>query len=91
MARHWALGMIALVMGAGNLGCYYDQWQNAERDNRILREDLSRTKQDLADCESMNAQKDTMIDALNGLADFLKQAADTIEQTDADIAAKLNG
>ncbi|NLX21597.1 MAG: OmpA family protein [Phycisphaerae bacterium] len=65
MARHWALGMIALVMGAGNLGCYYDQWQNAERDNRILREDLSRTKQDLADCESMNAQKDTMIDALN--------------------------
>jgi WXG100 family type VII secretion target len=33
----------------------------------------------------------TMIDALNGLADFLKQAADTIEQTDADIAAKLNG
>lgn len=32
----------------------------------------------------------SMIDALNGLADFLKQAADTIEQTDADIASKLN-
>ncbi len=65
MTRYWMLGAIALVMGAGNLGCYYDQWQNAERDNRILREDLSRTKQDLADCESMNAQKDTMIDSLN--------------------------
>lgn len=33
----------------------------------------------------------TMIDALNSLADFLTQAANTIEQTDADIAAKLNG
>lgn len=32
----------------------------------------------------------SMIEALNGLADFLKSAADTIEQTDADIASRLN-
>jgi len=65
MIRYWAWTATVLVLAAGNLGCYYDQLQNAERDNRVLREDLSRTKQDLMDCESMNRQKDTTIDSLN--------------------------
>lgn len=32
-----------------------------------------------------------LIEALEGLAGFLDQAATTIEQTDADIAGRLNG
>ena len=31
----------------GGTGCYYEQWQNAERSNRVLSEDLARAKQDL--------------------------------------------
>ena len=65
MKRYWAWTATVLVLAAGNLGWYYDQWQNAERDNRVLREDLSRAKQDLTDCELMNRQKDTTIDSLN--------------------------
>jgi len=65
MRTYWAWTATVLVLAAGNLGCYYDQWQNAERDNRVLREDLSRATQDLTDCESMNRQKDTTIDSLN--------------------------
>jgi len=61
----WTWGAVVCLLAAGNVGCYYDQWQNAERDNRVLREDLSRTKQDLQDCEMMNREKDTKIDALN--------------------------
>jgi flagellar motor protein MotB len=60
----WAWGALALL-SLGSTGCYYEQWQNAERDNRVLREDLARTKQDLADCELANKQKDTTIDSLN--------------------------
>jgi len=65
MRWYGAWMVMALVLAVGNVGCYYDQWQNAERDNRVLREDLARAKQDLTDCELMNRQKDTTIDALN--------------------------
>lgn len=65
MSRYWAWTAAVFVLAAGNFGCYYDQWQNAERDNRVLREDLARAKQDLTDCELMNRQKDTTIDSLN--------------------------
>jgi len=65
MRMYWAWTAAVLVLVVSNFGCYYDQWQNAERDNRVLREDLSRSKQDLTDCELMNRQKDTTIDSLN--------------------------
>lgn len=65
MKRLWAWTAVTFILVGGNVGCYYEQWQNAERDNRVLREDLSRTKQDLQDCELMNREKDTTIDALN--------------------------
>lgn len=65
MRTHWACGLGALLLALGNFGCYYDQWQQAERDNRVLREDLARTKQDLMDAEMLVRQKDTEIDALN--------------------------
>ncbi len=61
----WTWGASVCLFLVANTGCYYDQWQNAERDNRVLREDLARAKQDLQDCELQNKQKDTTIDALN--------------------------
>lgn len=65
MRMYWAWTATVLVLAAGNFGCYYDQWQNSERANRVLTEDLARAKQDLVDCELMNRQKDTTIDSLN--------------------------
>lgn len=65
MRGPWTWGAMLCVLAVGNVGCYYDQWQNSERDNRVLREDLSRAQQDLQDCEMMNREKDTMIDSLN--------------------------
>lgn len=65
MKTSWAWMFMAVVLMVGNLGCYYDQWQAAERDNRILREDLSRAQQDLADAEMMLRQRETTIDGLN--------------------------
>ena len=65
MRSYWAWGVSAILLVMGNVGCYYDQWQASERDNRVLREDLSRAKQDLADAEQMLKQKDTTIESLN--------------------------
>lgn len=65
MRSYWAWGMSAILLAMGNVGCYYDQWQASERDNRVLREDLGRAKQDLADAEQMLKQKDTTIEGLN--------------------------
>ncbi|HSW44802.1 MAG TPA: OmpA family protein [Phycisphaerae bacterium] len=60
----WAWGVLALL-SLSSTGCYYDQWQNAERSNRILQEEKGRLQQDLADCELLNREKDTTIDSLN--------------------------
>jgi len=81
MKGFWAWGAVACLLAAGNTGCYYEQWQNAERSNRILNEDLSRVKLDLQDCELQNRQKDTTIDGLN------KQIA-AKEQTIASLTAE---
>lgn len=65
MRSYWAWGVSAILLTMGNVGCYYDQQQASERDNRVLREDLARAKQDLADAEQMLKQKDTTIESLN--------------------------
>jgi chemotaxis protein MotB len=65
MRGPWTWGAMMCVLAVGNVGCYYDRLQAAERDNRVLREDLSRSQQDLQDCEMMNREKDTVIDSLN--------------------------
>ena len=65
MKSYLAWSVCVLLLAAGNFGCYYDQWQAAERDNRVLREDLARAKQDLQDAELMLRQKDTTIESLN--------------------------
>lgn len=65
MTRLGVLGVLALVLSAGNAGCYLDQLQAEQRANRLLQEDLARTKADLQDAEAMNRQKDTVIDGLN--------------------------
>ncbi|HOW72962.1 MAG TPA: OmpA family protein [Phycisphaerae bacterium] len=65
MRSYWVWGVSAILLAMGNVGCYYDQWQASERDNRVLREDLGRAKQDLADAEQMLKQKDTTIASLN--------------------------
>lgn len=41
--------------------------------------------------EEWRKSANQLIEALDGLGTFLSNAADTIEQTDADIASKLNG
>ena len=64
MNRHWIMGAILLAVSAGNLGCYYDQWVEADRANGVLREDLTRTKEDLQDCEMMSLDKDRTIGSL---------------------------
>ena len=61
----WTWGACVCLLMFGGTGCYYEQWQNAERSNRVLSEDLARAKQDLQDCELQNKQKDTTIDSLN--------------------------
>lgn len=60
----WLAGVTGALVLAGSSGCYYDQWKQEERANNVLREDLSRAKADLQDCEAMNRQKDTEIAAL---------------------------
>ncbi len=65
MYRLWVMGGLAAVLSAGNFGCYLDQLQAEQRANRVLREDLERTKSDLLAAEAMNRQKDTEIDALS--------------------------
>jgi chemotaxis protein MotB len=79
-----AWGLCICLLAFSSTGCYYEQWQNAERDNRVLREDLARAKQDLQDCELQNKQKDTTIDALN------KQLA-AKDQTVASLTAENEG
>jgi chemotaxis protein MotB len=67
MTRLGVLGVLAgaFTLCAGNVGCYLDQLQAEQRNNRVLQEDLARTKADLQDAEGMNKQKDTVIDGLN--------------------------
>lgn len=84
MRGRWAWGLCIGLLTFSSTGCYYEQWQNAERDNRVLREDLARAKQDLQDCELQNKQKDTTIDALN------KQLA-AKDQTVASLTAENQG
>src|SRR5262245_13985764 len=64
MNRFWMMGGLAMVLSAGNVGCYLDQLQAEQRANRVLQEDLARSKADLQDAEAMNKQKDTTIDGL---------------------------
>lgn len=66
MTRLGVLGLlvVSLALSAGNFGCYLDQLQAEQRANRVLQEDLARTKADLQDAEAMNKQKDTVIDGL---------------------------
>jgi len=65
MTRYWAWAGLALILAVGNLGCYYDQWQAAERANRVLQEKNAELQDDLHACELQNKQKDTMIASLN--------------------------
>src|SRR4029079_6244973 len=65
MNRLWAMGALAMVLSAGNVGCYLDQLQAEQRANRVLQEDLARAKSDLQDEQAMNRQKDTQIDSLS--------------------------
>jgi len=65
MKKHWVTGVMMLVMSAGNLGCYYDQYLQQQSHNRTLQEKLAATQDDLQSAELMNRQKDTTIDGLN--------------------------
>ncbi len=65
MTRYRAWAGLALILAVGNLGCYYDQWQAAERANRVLQEKNAELQDDLHACELQNKQKDTMIASLN--------------------------
>lgn len=64
MTRYGVLGVLAIALTCSNVGCYLDQLQAEQRANRVLQEDLARSKADLQDCEAMNRQKDTVIDGL---------------------------
>ena len=57
------LALVVLI--AGNTGCYYDQWAQAQRRNGVLEEELTRAKADLADAQNTVARKETEIDGLN--------------------------
>lgn len=65
MMTRWLMAAMVTAVVAANFGCYYDQWQQADRANGILREELSRCRSDLKDEQMMNAQKDTIIEGLN--------------------------
>lgn len=84
MKGYWVWGLIVSALAAGNMGCYYDQWQAAERSNRLLQESLSQVKQDLQDCTLMNRQKDTTIDGLQ------KQLGTRDEQVNSLMAESAN-
>jgi chemotaxis protein MotB len=66
MKSRWALTLALAVMMSGSLGCYYDQWQAAERANRVLQEENTNLKDELQACQLQNSQKDTMISSLRG-------------------------
>lgn len=67
MKRYGVVALMVVLgaaLSAGNFGCYLDQLLAEQRANRVLQEDLARTKADLQDAEAMNRQKDTQIDGL---------------------------
>ncbi len=80
MKSFWMMGGLAMVLSAGNVGCYLDKLQAEQRANRVLQEDLARSKADLQDAEAMNKQKDTSIDGLR------KQLASKEEQANSQSA-----
>lgn len=73
----WAVGVAALLVSM-NTGCYYDQFLQEQRANRVLQEQLTRAKDDLHDAESMNQQLNTKIDSLNGQLTANKQTIDSL-------------
>ena len=77
MTRYGVFAGLAMVLAMGNVGCYLDKLQAEQRANRVLQEDLARTKADLQDAEALNKQKDTQIDALG------KQLATKDEQVNS--------
>lgn len=68
MTRFW-MAVAAMAVLVGGTGCYYGQWQDCQRSLRATQEDLSRAKTDLLDCQHMNQQKDTQIEALQNQLD----------------------
>jgi len=66
----WAVGVAALIVSM-NAGCYYDQFLQEQRANRVLQDDLH-------DAESMNQQLNTKIDSLNGQLAANKQTIDSL-------------
>lgn len=64
MNRHWMMALMVLTVGAGNVGCYYDQMIQAQRANGVLREERAQLKADLQDCEAACQQQQQTIDGL---------------------------
>lgn len=69
MSKCWMLGVVAVVLSMGNVGCYLDQLKAEQRANRALQEQLADAQQDLQDSQLMLRQKDTTIDSLQNQLD----------------------
>jgi chemotaxis protein MotB len=74
----------AMVLLVAGTGCYYGKWMDSDRALRATQEDLSRAKTDLLDCQHMNEQKNTQIQAL-------QQQLETTQQSLASLNAENQG
>lgn len=71
--------MVLVAILVASSGCYYDQWQASQRALRTNQQALSQAQSDLLDCEHMNKQKDTQIEALQNQNDTLNRTVANLE------------